>query len=185
MDTDLQESLAKLMAKIEALGPNPAYPDDPYAMIALEEAATAAWEGNAGVGAVLVDEAGNIAMRDHNRMFAPYFRSDYHAEMVLLTAYEEQHHNQTLKGYTLYSSLEPCEMCLIRIINSGLSQTYYVAQDEGKGGITARALAPHWQNLARQQGFGLARCSPEFRDIALQIFQLSLPAVVKKLQARR
>jgi len=182
---DNKQQLKALEQKIKSLSPDPTYPDDPYAIIAMEEAVTAALEGNAGVGVVLVDERGKVVMRDRNRMFSPYFRSDYHAEMVLLTAFEEQNRNQTLKGYTLYSSLEPCEMCLIRIINSGVSQTCYMAQDEGKGGVTARDLAPHWQNLAQKQKIGQARCTPEFSQIALQVFELSIGEVVSKLQARR
>lgn len=185
MDKTIRETLESLEQTIKYLVPDPTYPDDPYVIITLEEAITAALEGNAGIGVVLVDQAGNVVMRDRNRMFKPYFRSDYHAEMVLLTAYEERYQNQTLKGYSLYSSLEPCEMCLIRIINSGVSQTYYVAPDEGKGGITARDLAPHWQNLAQTQQFEKAHCAPEFSQIALHVFELSLPGVIKKLQTRR
>jgi tRNA(adenine34) deaminase len=187
MDENRREEIDRLYAALEAYVPQPDHEDDRYAWLAVAEAFKAAREGNAAVGALLVDENGHIVLSARNRMFYPYFRSDLHAEMELLTNYENiLKGEKTLKGYTLYSSLEPCEMCTIRIINSGVSHVYYVAEDLGKGGITGpNKLAPHWARLAAYQEFGSARCAPELARISLALFELTIGDVVARMIERR
>lgn len=159
---------------------------DEWSRVAVQEAIAAAFEGNAGVGVVLIDAGDEIVARDHNRMFRPHFRSDRHAEMVLLTAFEEAHRDADLIGYTLISSLEPCEMCMIRIINSGITNVLYVSPDAGKGAITGpNSLAPHWARLADHQHFAQADCDPRLTEIALAAFEMVIGDVVAKLMARR
>lgn len=184
MDID---ALNTLMDEVKRFTPDPNYPDDPYVLITLEEAILAGLEGNAGIGAILINPEGNVFHRDHNRMFTPYFRSDYHAEMVLLTHVEEQIKGQhTLKGYTLYSSLEPCEMCMIRIINSGVSKVYFAGLDLGKGAVTGpNKLAEHWENLAAKQEIAQAKCSPRLAEMGLEIFKITIGEIIQKLQDRR
>jgi cytosine deaminase len=187
MDEKAQKDVNQLYAEFQAFSPQSDKPDDYYGALVVEQAFKAAFEGNAAVGAALVDDRGNLALIGRNRMFFPYFRSDLHAEMELLTNYENIFKgDRSLKGYTLYSSLEPCEMCTIRIINSGVSKVYYVAEDKGKGGMTGpNKLAPHWSRLAAYQEFGLARCSSELSRIALGVFELTINDIVAKLKARR
>lgn len=161
-------------------------PHDEWSRLAVSEAIEAAFEGNAAIGVLLVDPGGEIIALDHNRMFRPYFRSDFHAEMVLLTAFEEAHRDADLIGHTLVSSLEPCEMCMIRIINAGVTNVLYVSPDLGKGAITGpNALAPHWARLAEHQHFSAADCDPRLEEIALEAFELVIGDVVANLMARR
>lgn len=162
-------------------------PGDPHSRIAVVEAIETGLEGNAAVGALLADPDGAVVLRERNRMFAPRFRSDFHAEMVLLTRYEEQRGNRSdLRGHTLVTSLEPCEMCTIRIINSGVTNTLYAASDLGKGGITGpNRLAPHWARLAEPLNFAAADCSPRLAEISLEAFQATIEGVSQKLLARR
>ncbi|MDE0288861.1 MAG: nucleoside deaminase [bacterium] len=160
---------------------------DGYSRIATEQAIEGGLEGNAAIGALIADPDGLVILVERNRMFVPRFRSDFHAEMVLLTRYENQHGNQgDLRGHTLVTSLEPCEMCMIRIINSGVTNTLYVASDVGKGGITGpNTLVPHWARLAEPQNFAPADCSPRIADIALEAFQVTIGGIVDKMMARR
>lgn len=161
-------------------------PHDEWSRIAVSEAIEAAIEGNAAIGAVLIDPRGKMVARDRNRMFRPRFRSDFHAEMVLLTAFEQAHPDADLIGYTLVSSLEPCEMCMIRIINAGVTNVLYVSPDIGKGAITGpNKLAPHWARLAEHQRFSAADCDPRLAEIALEAFELVIGDVVANLMARR
>ena len=51
-------------------------PHDAYARIAVGQAIEGGLEGNAAVGALLVDPAGEVMLADRNRMLAPRFRSD-------------------------------------------------------------------------------------------------------------
>lgn len=162
-------------------------PHDGYARIAIEQATEGGLEGNAAVGALLVDPDGRVMLADRNRMLAPRFRSDLHAEMALLTRYEDEHGNRSdLRGHTLVTSLEPCEMCTIRIINSGVTNTLFVASDLGKGGITGpNRLAPHWARLAEPMSFAAADCSPRLAEISLAVFEATIGYVVERMMARR
>ena len=180
------DMLNELKAKIEELIPDENYPHDAFVIITLEEAVEAALEGNFGVGAVLVDRDGEIIERGRNRVFAPYFRSDLHAEMDVMTKFEERYrHVDSMDGYTLFSSLEPCPMCLGRLITSGVKKVYYAAVDED-GGMAERIenMPPEWRQLAERQEFARARCSPELSEIALQVFMVTVGENDNRLRDR-
>lgn len=182
------EVRSRLMELRAELGNHPdRRSNDAYSRIATGQAIEGGLEGNAAIGALIADPDGEVLLVERNRMFVPRFRSDFHAEMVLLTRYEEEHGNRgDLRGHTLVSSLEPCEMCTIRIINSGVTNTLFVASDLGKGGITGpNELAPHWARLAERQNFAAAECSPRIAEIALEAFQVTIGGIVEKMMARR
>src|SRR5262249_22052137 len=67
------------------------YEDQELGMVACQEALLAASRGNYGVGAVLVDPQGTVVEQGQNAVFYPHFRSDLHAEMVALNAFEDRH----------------------------------------------------------------------------------------------
>jgi cytosine deaminase len=186
MNSEAQKSLAELEEKVKAFVPHPEHPDDSFIIIALQEAIAAAKEGNFAVGAVLVGENGEIVERGHNHVFSPHFRSDLHAEMDVMTKFEE-HFPQidSMKGFILYTSLEPCPMCFARLITSGVSRVYYASPDE-HGGMVQRLqhMPPAWTELAKRQKFGPARCSPALSDLALQIFLTTAAENNRKLQER-
>ena len=168
----ITQELDKLERKVKTLVPNPHYPHDKFVIITLHEAIAAAKEGNFGVGAVLVRENGEVIQRGRNHVFNPYFRSDLHAEMDAMNKFEEGFRDiESMKGFVLFSSLEPCPMCFLRLIISGVEKVYYAAIDKD-GGMVQRSkyLPPEWKELARRQDFALAKCSPVLSDIALQIF---------------
>lgn len=172
MDNSTQNQLYELERKVMTFVSSPEHPHDKFIIITLLEAIAAAKEGNFGVGAVLVGKNGEIIQRGHNRVFKPYFRSDLHAEMDVMTKFEECSKNtESLKGFILFSSLEPCPMCLARLIISGVERVYYATIDEN-GGMVQRFeyMPPELKELATRQEFALAQCSPELADVALQIF---------------
>ena len=172
MDT-LSQTLKRLEAALARYEPDISrFPDDGFAYLACLEAFAALKEGNFGVGAVLVDGNGEVVARAHNQMFVPYFRSDLHGEMVLLNAFEQNNRGQAhMRAYSLFSSLEPCTMCLGRLIFSGIGRIRYVAEDLGGGMAHLRQhLPPTWLNLATgRQEFALADCSPALRGLASEI----------------
>lgn len=187
MNNLTQELLNELERKVKSVIPNPEYPHDKFIMITLHEAIAAAKQGNLGVGAVLVRENGEIIQRGHNHVFKPYFRSDLHAEMSVMTKFEERFKDiENLKGFILFSSLEPCPMCFARLIVSGIKKVYYAAIDKN-GGMVHRLedMPPEWKEWAQRQEFALAQCSSELRDIALQIFLSTVNETDRKLQNRQ
>lgn len=182
-ETRLQ--LLDLRERVEAFAGT--RPHDAIARQAVQEAIEGGLEGNAGIGCLILDPDGQVLVSDHNRMLVPRFRSDLHAEMSALNIYEDgQPGGGNLRGHTLVTSLEPCEMCTIRIINSAVTTTLYVASDVGKGGITGpNTLAPHWARLAEPLTFAQADCSEELSDISLQVFTVTIGGVIEKMMARR
>ena len=76
-----------------------------------------------------------------------------------------------MEGLVLYSSLEPCPMCLARIINAGLKKTFFAAPDSS-GGMVQRlgGLPPFWQGKAAGNTYAPAACAPELSAWALRIF---------------
>ena len=155
----------------------PVEPDDVAALRALGMASSAAELGTYGVGAVLMDSQGHIVCEGHNEVHVGGFRSDLHAEMVLLNKWEEAHPECSgLGGYTLVSSLEPCPMCMTRIIFAGVGNIRYVCPDD-IGGMVQRkdALPPIFQELTMKLGqqWRLAECSEALRNLAFEIWDES------------
>lgn len=164
------------------------YRDEYYAWLSCVLALKAVYCGNFGVGSVLVDINGEIISFGHNEVFYPYFRSDRHAEMVVMDDFEEKHKNMdNVSGYTLYTSLESCPMCLTRLIASGIKRIYHVGADE-TGGMTNRmqeSMPEAWLEIARGQEFDQAICSPSLTTAGKEIFLLTAYQLYEKLMSRR
>jgi tRNA(adenine34) deaminase len=166
------------------------YPDDPFVLVTLKEALKGVKERNGGIGACLVREAtGEILEVGHNSQYEPYFRSDLHAEMDLLTRYEDRikktrsknpqdptfRDPRDMNGIILYTSAEPCPMCMGRIINAGVKKVRYAAIDEA-GGMATRfnSLPPFWKNMAKDIEIKQAQCSPQLTSLAARLFRPSM-----------
>jgi len=160
--------------------------DQPLGLLACQEALAAARLGNYGVGAVLVDPSGTVVAHGQNAVFAPHFRSDLHAEMVVMNLFEERYPEvDTLRGYTLLCSLEPCPMCLARLLAAGVPMVKFLAYDELGGMVRHRHHLPTaWQRLGERQEIGLADVSDSLRQFALEVFLLNLEACRQKLWSR-
>lgn len=185
-NTNPYPDVEEIEKRINAFTPDKQFPDDRFVLVAVREALAGARDGNGGIGACLVEEStGKILEAGHNRQYEPYFRSDLHAEMDLLTRYEEKikarrnknssepiDEQRKMKGLVLYTSVEPCPMCLSRIINARLSKTYYAAPDPA-GGMAHKLkdLPEFWQQLASGHIYEPARCSPELTVIAKSLFR--------------
>lgn len=102
--------------------------DEALGLAACEEALEAARFGNYGVGAVLVDPDGKVLARGRNRSFFPRFRSDLHAEMEVMNAFEDRGPPGDMRGYLLVTSLGPCPMCLARLLIAGVETVKFLAQ---------------------------------------------------------
>lgn len=185
------EKLAALEQRITSFTLNQEYKDDGYALAVVKGALESIREGSGGIGACLVDTStGEIVEYGRNRQFSPHFRSDFHAEMDLLNKYEDRvkkmkrpdnyNNLRECKNLVLVTSLEPCPMCLTRIINAGIKTVLYVVEDR-EGGMATRldSLPPFWREFAADREFRLADCSVELRQIAMDLFHFSSRSFAK------
>ena len=101
---------------------------------ALDEAAKSVEHGDVPVGAVLVDAAGRIVARDHNRREE---RGDAtaHAEMLVLSQRSREIGDWRLTGHTLVVTLEPCAMCAMAAVWSRVDRIVYGAPDPKAGAV--------------------------------------------------
>jgi len=178
-------SLRELEKKIYSFRPDPGFPDDSFGWITVKEALAAARQGNYGVGACLIGPNGRIIQRGHNHMVHPYSRTDQHAEMNVLTRYET--HVKTpaprMRDFILYSSLEPCPMCLTRIIYTGVKKVYYLAEDPTGGMVRHMKKLPIvFRQFAKGRIYRTARCSPVLRGLARETFAYTARALDKKFR---
>jgi tRNA(Arg) A34 adenosine deaminase TadA len=180
-------SVEELGDLVRTYEPNVAdYPDDGWGKIAFGLAYEAVLLGNFGIGCVLVDPSGNQAAAGHNEVFLPYFRSDRHGEMVVMDAFEENNKSVTsMAGYTLFTSLESCPMCLARLITSGVATVKYLAPDPLGGMVHLMGnLPPVWQQLAKRQTFPQANCSPLLIQACFETFMINADQLNKAIVNR-
>ncbi len=162
------------------------YPDERLSVIACQQALDAVEQGNYGVGCVLVDPAGQVVEQGHNQVFTPYFRSDRHAEMVVMNAFEDHYQGiEDMSGYMLLSTLEPCPMCLTRLIAARVGTIKYIVPDCGGGMVSHMGCLPtSFINLAQYQSFVQSSSSPAIQKLAMDLFLLNLHEMRARLFKR-
>jgi tRNA(adenine34) deaminase len=110
--------------------------DEKFMEMALEEAKTAASEGEVPVGAVLVRK-GEIIGRDHNRCIQSNDPTA-HAEILVIRRGGETIANYRLPETTLYVTIEPCPMCVGAITHARIGKLVYGASDEKTGAVNSK-----------------------------------------------
>jgi tRNA(adenine34) deaminase len=107
--------------------------DEATMRIALEEAQAAAAEGEAPIGAVVVDPAtGEVLARSHN---APIGRHDptAHAEILALRQAATALGSWRVLDSVLYVTLEPCAMCAGATVLARVPRVVYGTTDPKAG----------------------------------------------------
>lgn len=139
--------------------------------IALEEARRARRIDEVPVGAVLVDESGDLVARACNRTIVD---SDptAHAEILVLRAAAEKLKNYRLLNTTLYVTIEPCLMCMGAVVHARVARVVYGAPD------------PKWGAAGSLYHFGLdprlnhrpevvaGVCEADCRELIQEFFRL-------------
>ena len=98
-------------------------------------------------GAVIVDDSGNIISKGHNKVLSSNDPTN-HAEVVAIREACKKLGTHDLSGYTIYSSCEPCPMCLSAIIWSNIKKVYFGAdrKDAANAGFRDDAIYDYLQN---------------------------------------
>ena len=105
--------------------------------LAIEQARHAQDAGEVPVGAVLVDDRGNVIGAGANAVIGT---SDptAHAEVVALRQAARSLDNYRLPQTTLYVTLEPCAMCLGALFHARVSRIVFGAFDPKTGACGSR-----------------------------------------------
>jgi len=175
-DDPVKTIFLKMQTFLNAFQPEPQYTDDVYAKAANQQALKSVMQGGYGIGSVLINQEGKIIAAAHNSQIQRH-RSDLHAEMTLLTDFEEsrlakQYVNVYIykPGLTVFSSAEPCPMCFIRINTTGSDTKYCTpGPDDGMASRTD-FLPPAWKEMALKRKVSLGNCSPVMQKLSHLLF---------------
>ncbi len=108
--------------------------DETFMARALEEARQAARDGEAPIGAVLVNAAGEIIAAAGNAPIAMHDPTG-HAEIRALRKAAARVSNYRLPDTTLYVTLEPCAMCAGAISIARVKRLVIAASDPKGGAV--------------------------------------------------
>ena len=96
--------------------------------MALDEARAAGRNGEVPVGCVIVRD-GKVIARAGNRVIAEHDPTA-HGEIVAIRRFLAKYGPDKLKGTTLYTSGEPCVMCMGAIVWCGIGRVVFAASIE-------------------------------------------------------
>ena len=88
-------------------------------------------------GAIIVDKEGNIISNGNNKVIKNTDQTA-HAEIIAIREACKKLKTYDLSEYTLYTSCEPCPMCLSAIIWANIKQVYYGCTKKDAGEIGFR-----------------------------------------------
>ena len=96
-------------------------------------------ENNEGgpFGAVIIDKKGNVIAKGNNRVIKDNDPTA-HAEVTVIRDACNKLKTYDLSDYILYTSCEPCPMCLSAIIWANIKEVYYACTKEDAGNIGFR-----------------------------------------------
>lgn len=104
--------------------------------VAFEEAWTAFCNGSTPIGGALFDEKGQLVVRDRNRAAEPgtFNRKISHGEANILRRLNTDEHPD-YKTMKLYTTMEPCPMCMGTIIMANIRDVSYASRDTYCGAV--------------------------------------------------
>jgi tRNA(Arg) A34 adenosine deaminase TadA len=122
--------------------------DEQYLRRAIGLALSARGAGQRPYGALLVGSAGTILAEDHNTVLADRDITA-HPELKLARWAAQRIDAAAIRATTMYTSCEPCEMCMGAIARAGIGRVVFALSDEqwqavtrsGAGGPVAAAVA--------------------------------------------
>ncbi len=126
--------------------------DEFYIMEAYQEARRAFQEGEVPVGVVMVNNKGEIILREHNRCEQEE-NPLAHAELLIIEKATKL--GIDLEETTLYVTMEPCLMCASAIMLVRIKRLVYGAKNRLLGGFESNfnvSVEPNFQHNIRTKG---------------------------------
>ena len=96
--------------------------------VALSEAKLALLKDEVPIGALIINKDGHIISKSRNKN-RELNDPTAHAEILAIRMACKKIKSDKLVGYSIYVTLQPCEMCLHAILNARISRLYYGASD--------------------------------------------------------
>jgi tRNA(adenine34) deaminase len=126
--------------------------DEHFMRLALEQAELAAAAGEVPVGAIMVDDEGQILAAAHNRTETDCDPTA-HAEMICIRKASTVARGWRLLNASMYVTLEPCPMCAGAILQSRVRRVVYGARNPllGADGSWVDLLRPQSSSSLQQQ----------------------------------
>lgn len=116
--------------------------------ICFEEAWAAFCSGSLPIGSALFDQAGNCLARGRNHIFDDHVPTGQislnqlaHAELNTLLQVDRR--NYDLHSCSLYTSVEPCPLCMGAVYMSGVRAVFYGARDAYAGSTNLLGTTPY------------------------------------------
>lgn len=174
-------SYEELEEQLDEYEKNPeGFKHDGPSIISIRQGIRAGRNGSVAVGGCLLHND-EVISENMSKANSPYHRLDLHAEMVLLNELEDQlcdDKKPGMRNYTLFTSQEPCPMCLARICFSQVGKTYYVYRDAHSpeaGELTNYERMPDgFKILGSRLVIEEADCAPVLKEIARQVWLNSI-----------
>ena len=169
-------SLSELHQILTGYSANDSYQDESLGLICCKLALQALDNECYGVGALLFDNRRKVITEARNEIFQDGFHSAAHAEMLAIDRFEANNPVYLERDkLTLMVSLEPCPMCLTRLLLSGIGRIIYLAKDKDGGMVhQLDQMPPSWRNLAEIQTYALAEVSPALSELASRLASCQL-----------
>ena len=151
--------------------------DDWFIWYTVALALRSAIEGNHGVGAVIVYDD-QIVATGRNRAFVPGWNSGRHAETDAVDTLEQSNDGASPSLCTLYTSVECCPMCTVRLVNAGIGRVVYAAEDDECGMLRRfDRLPPGYVAIAASrtppQRFEQYTGCSQLRTLATDVFSIN------------
>ena len=146
--------------------------DHNYLLYTVKLAKAAKEAGNLPIGAVIVLD-GEIIAEGQNRLWVPVTSPARHAEIDALAGVDPSLWTRA-KEMTLYTTLEPCMMCLSAILLHRIGRVVYGANDPRGGALcTVGHMPPSFENFyeeMKMDGPALPEeCDELFRQMVILI----------------
>ena len=112
--------------------------------LAIDEAEISVQQGQGPFAVVVLDPQGNVVWKDHDRQ-KELIDPTAHGEINAIRNLCKQLNTLSLKGYTFYTTSEPCPTCLTGMIKARVSTNYYGAKTETNASLplSAEVLASY------------------------------------------
>ena len=119
-------------------------------------------------GAVIIDKEGNIISNGNNQVIKNNDPTA-HAEIVAIREACKKLNTYDLSDYILYTSCEPCPMCLSAIIWANIKEVYYgcTKEDAGENGFRDDMI----YDYLKGNNFNLIDLKKMDREECLEVFK--------------